>query len=115
MTADAAHEEASRYLSGVLEGDRRSVAKTSTLLESRRGDHVELGRRVLELLVPHSGSALRVGISGPPGVGKSTTIEALGLQLIEQGQRVAVLAVDPSSPVSGGSILGDKTRMAELS
>jgi len=115
MTADAAHEEASRYLSGVLEGDRRSVAKTITLLESRRGDHVELGRRVLELLVPHSGSALRVGISGPPGVGKSTTIEALGLQLIEQGQRVAVLAVDPSSPVSGGSILGDKTRMAELS
>jgi len=115
MTADAAHEEASRYLSGVLEGDRRSVAKTITLLESRRGDHVDLGRRVLELLVPHSGSALRVGISGPPGVGKSTTIEALGLQLIEQGQRVAVLAVDPSSPVSGGSILGDKTRMAELS
>ena len=115
MTADAAQEEASRYLSGVLEGDRRSVAKTITLLESRRGDHVDLGRRVLELLVPHSGSALRVGISGPPGVGKSTTIEALGLQLIEQGQRVAVLAVDPSSPVSGGSILGDKTRMAELS
>ena len=108
-------EAATQYVGGVLEGDRRSVAKTITLLESRRAEHVELGRRVLELLVPHSGSAMRVGISGPPGVGKSTTIEALGLRLIDAGHRVAVLAVDPSSPVSGGSILGDKTRMSELS
>lgn len=115
MTSGPTRDEASGYVSGVLEGDRRSVAKAITLLESRRGDHVELGRLVLELLVPHSGSAMRVGISGPPGVGKSTTIEALGLRLIDASHRVAVLAVDPSSPVSGGSILGDKTRMSELS
>ena len=115
MTQARAREQASDYVSGVLEGDRRGVAKTITLLESRRGDHVELGREVLEQLVPHAGQAVRVGISGPPGVGKSTAIEALGLQLLEHGHRVAVLAVDPSSPVSGGSILGDKTRMVELS
>lgn len=106
--------EADAYVGGVLAGERRSVAKTITLLESRRPDHVELGREVLEALVPKSGKSVRAGISGPPGVGKSSVIEALGLYLIEQGHRVAVLAVDPSSPVSGGSILGDKTRMAEL-
>ena len=102
------------YRKGVLSGDRRVVAKTITLLESRRPDHVELGRAVLEEIVPHAGGSLRVGITGPPGVGKSTLIEALGLALLEKGHRVAVLAVDPTSPVTGGSILGDKTRMVRL-
>jgi LAO/AO transport system kinase len=105
---------AADYLQGVLAGDRRWVAKTITLLESTRPDHRALGQEVLEQLVPHSGKAIRLGITGPPGVGKSSFIEALGLDLVERGQRVAVLAVDPSSPVSGGSILGDKTRMERL-
>ena len=90
------------------------MARAITLLESTREDHAELGQAILEELVPASGGANRVGISGPPGVGKSQFIEALGLVLVEAGQRVAVLAVDPSSPVTGGSILGDKTRMDQL-
>jgi LAO/AO transport system kinase len=98
----------------VRAGDRRALARLITHIESRREDDAELGQRVLEELVPHTGGAVRVGITGPPGVGKSTFIEALGLHLIERGHRVAVLAVDPSSPVSRGSILGDKTRMEEL-
>ncbi len=102
------------HVEGVLGGERRVVAKTITLLESRRADHVLLGQQVLERLVPHSGSAVRVGISGAPGVGKSSFIETLGLRLVEDGARLAVLAVDPSSPLSGGSILGDKTRMVRL-
>ncbi len=107
-------DSADAYVEGILAGDRRKVAKAITLLESRRPDHLELAREVLEKLAPESGRALRLGITGPPGVGKSTLIESLGLALLEQGQRVAVLAVDPSSPVSGGSILGDKTRMERL-
>ena len=103
------------FVEGVRSGDRRSVAKTITLLESRRPEHVETARRVLEKLAPDAGRAIRVGISGPPGVGKSSLIEALGLDLIAHGHRLAVLAVDPSSPVTGGSILGDKTRMQRLS
>jgi LAO/AO transport system kinase len=95
-------------------GDRRALARTITLLESTRDDQAALGQRVLETLVPHTGAAQRVGITGPPGVGKSTFIEAFGLHLIAAGHRVAVLAVDPSSPVTGGSILGDKTRMERL-
>ena len=106
---------AADYCEGVLAGDRRLVAKAITLLESRRRDHVALGQQVLERLAPQSGGSVRVGITGPPGVGKSTLIETLGLELIAQGQRLAVLAVDPTSPVSGGSILGDKTRMVRLS
>ena len=102
-------------VAGVLAGDRRALAKTITLLESRRPDHVEQGQRVLEALAPHAGGAHRVGITGPPGVGKSSFIETLGLHLIERGQRLAVLTIDPSSPVTGGSILGDKTRMPRLS
>ena len=105
---------AADYRDGVRSGDRRLVAKTITLLESRRADVAALGQAVLEELVPHTGGALRVGISGTPGVGKSTFIEALGLELIQAGRRLAVLAVDPSSPRSGGSILGDKTRMERL-
>jgi LAO/AO transport system kinase len=95
-------------------GDRRAIARTITLLESTRADHAERGQQILDALVPDTGGALRLGITGPPGVGKSTFIEALGLHLLGRGHRVAVLAVDPSSPVTGGSILGDKTRMERL-
>ncbi|MBS1106138.1 MAG: argK [Deltaproteobacteria bacterium] len=102
------------YISGVRAGERRTIAKTITLLESRRADHAALGQAVLEELVPHTGRAVRLGVTGTPGVGKSTFIEALGLRLIASGKRVAVLAIDPSSPRSGGSILGDKTRMERL-
>jgi LAO/AO transport system kinase len=99
----------------VLEGDRRALAQAITLIESQRPEDRPPGRQLLEQLVPHSGKSLRVGISGVPGVGKSTFIESLGNQLIDEGHKVAVLAVDPSSAVSGGSILGDKTRMERLS
>jgi LAO/AO transport system kinase len=94
---------------------RRAMAKAITLLESTRPDHRLRADALLNALLPHTGRAFRLGISGVPGVGKSTFIEALGLYLIAQGHRVAVLAVDPSSSVSGGSILGDKTRMEHLS
>jgi LAO/AO transport system kinase len=94
---------------------RRALAKAITLLESTRADHRARADALLGALLPHAGRSFRLGISGVPGVGKSTFIEALGLFLIEQGHRIAVLAVDPSSSVSGGSILGDKTRMERLS
>ncbi len=94
---------------------RRAMAKAITLLESTRTDHRAQADALLTALLPHTGRAFRLGISGVPGVGKSTFIEAMGLYLIKQGHRVAVLAVDPSSSVSGGSILGDKTRMEHLS
>ena len=103
----------------ILQGDsparRRALAKAITLVESTRADHRAQADALLDALLPHSGKAFRLGISGVPGVGKSTFIEALGLYLVAQGHRVAVLAVDPSSSVSGGSILGDKTRMEQLS
>jgi len=95
-------------------GDRAALPRAITLLESTRGDHREQAQQLLLELLPDSGNAHRVGITGVPGVGKSTTIESLGMRLIEQGHRVAVLAVDPSSTRTGGSILGDKTRMARL-
>ncbi len=101
-------------VSGVLDGDRRSVARAITLVESRRGDHRELAQQLLVELLPHAGRARRVGISGVPGVGKSTFIDQLGVTLTAAGSKVAVLAVDPSSARSGGSILGDKTRMSRL-
>ncbi len=94
---------------------RRAMAKAITLLESTRTDHRVLADELLTAMLPHTGKSFRLGISGVPGVGKSTFIEALGLYLIEQGHRVAVLTIDPSSTVSGGSILGDKTRMEFLS
>ena len=94
---------------------RRAIAKAITLLESTHAGHRARADEVLNTLLPRSGRSFRLGVSGVPGVGKSTFIETLGLQLIEDGHRVAVLAVDPSSTVSGGSILGDKTRMARLS
>ncbi len=95
-------------------GDRLAMARAITLLESTREDRAALGQAILEDLVPDSGGAIRVGVSGPPGVGKSQLIEVLGLLLVGRGHRVAVLAIDPSSPVTGGSILGDKTRMELL-
>ena len=99
----------------VLKAERRALARAITLIESTRPDHREQADRLLERLLPHAGRSIRVGISGVPGVGKSTFIEAFGNHVIEQGHRIAVLAVDPSSKRSGGSILGDKTRMETLS
>src|SRR5690349_13540683 len=95
-------------------GNRAALARAITLIESRRADHEATARELVQELLPATGNALRVGITGSPGVGKSTTIDALGMDLIARGHRVAVLAVDPSSVRSGGSILGDKTRMGEL-
>jgi len=102
-------------LQGLLDGNRRALAKAITLVESKLPLHRDQAQGILEQVLPHSGNSFRIGITGVPGVGKSTFIEAFGLFLIEQGKRVAVLAVDPSSPIAGGSILGDKTRMEELS
>jgi LAO/AO transport system kinase len=96
-------------------GNRAALARAITLVESRRNDHQAAARKLVQTVLPATGNAVRVGITGSPGVGKSTTIDALGMHLIEQGQKVAVLAVDPSSARTGGSILGDKTRMARLS
>jgi LAO/AO transport system kinase len=96
-------------------GSRAALARAITLVESRRADHQAAARELVQALLPHTGHAIRVGITGSPGVGKSTTIDALGMYLIAQGHKVAVLAVDPSSARTGGSILGDKTRMARLS
>ncbi|MEE1653228.1 methylmalonyl Co-A mutase-associated GTPase MeaB [Brachymonas sp. G13] len=106
-------------LEAILHGDaprrRRGIAKAITLLESTRADHRALADELLTALLPHTGKALRLGLSGVPGVGKSTFVETLGLHLTGLGLKVAVLAIDPSSSVSGGSILGDKTRMERLS
>ena len=118
LEADAACDKPDtvdqQLVDGVLAGQRRALAKTITLIESTRADHQLRARKVVAALLPHTGRAIRVGISGVPGAGKSTFIEALGIYLIDQGHRLAVLAVDPSSSVSGGSILGDKTRMELL-
>ena len=103
------------YIDGVLEKNRRLVAKTITLIESSLPAHQEMAKAIVDALLPYAGKAVRIGITGVPGVGKSTYIESFGLQLVQQGRRVAVLAVDPSSSKSGGSIMGDKTRMERLS
>jgi len=102
------------YVQGVLAGDRAILARAITLIESNAPRHFDQAQAVLKALLPHSGGALRVGITGVPGAGKSTLIETLGLLLVEQGHRVAVLTVDPTSSVTRGSILGDKTRMEKL-
>jgi LAO/AO transport system kinase len=99
---------------GVLAGDRRALARAITLVESTRNDHRRDATTVIDRVLPATGTSIRIGISGPPGVGKSTFIEAFGTTLTEAGHQVAVLAVDPSSARSGGSILGDKTRMERL-
>jgi LAO/AO transport system kinase len=100
---------------GVLAGQRRALARAITLVESTRSDHRAVASALLQRLAPHAGNSVRLGISGVPGVGKSTFIEAFGIHVIDAGHRVAVLSIDPSSAISGGSILGDKTRMEELS
>lgn len=103
------------YREGILSGNRIILSKAITLVESRRPEDRQLGIQLLKSLLPATGQSYRIGITGVPGVGKSTFIEAFGLYLIEQGHRVAVLTIDPSSPKSKGSILGDKTRMEQLS
>ncbi|MBY0431424.1 MAG: methylmalonyl Co-A mutase-associated GTPase MeaB, partial [Rhodospirillales bacterium] len=110
MTADI-----QTLAAGLRAGQRRALARAITLVESTRPDHRRAAEALLEQVLPNTGRSVRLGISGVPGVGKSTFIEALGLHLTRQEHRIAVLAVDPSSPRSGGSILGDKTRMEELS
>ncbi len=102
------------YADGVIGGDRAMLARAITLIESAKPEHAQAAQELLQQLLPFTGKAHRVGITGVPGVGKSTMIDRLGLNLVEQGHRVAVLAVDPTSTRSGGSILGDKTRMANL-
>src|SRR6202000_2901308 len=105
---------AERYVRGVLDGARADIARAITLVESTRPDHRRTAQRVLTELLPETGKAVRIGITGVPGVGKSTFIDAFGTMLTGRGHRVAVLAVDPSSSRTGGSILGDKTRMQRL-
>jgi len=105
----------SELAAGVLAGDRTAVSRAITLVESTRADHRAAARDLLAELAPHAGGAVRIGISGVPGVGKSTFIEAFGTHLTGQGLKVGVLAIDPSSVRTGGSVLGDKTRMAHLS
>ncbi len=106
--------EAQRYIDGVLASDRTILARAITLVESNARKHAAVAEKVIHAIQPRSGRSIRVGITGVPGVGKSTFIEALGCALCEQGRKVAVLTVDPSSSVTHGSILGDKTRMEEL-
>lgn len=104
-----------RYIEGIVSGDRITLARAITLIESERPADMDLATRLLDGILPHTGRARRVGITGVPGAGKSTFIDALGMYLIrDRGENVAVLTVDPSSPLSGGSILGDKTRMERL-
>jgi len=103
------------YADGVLAGDRAMLGRAITLIESGKDEHAGPAQQLLQRLLPHTGKAHRIGITGVPGVGKSTAIDQLGINLVEQGHRVAVLAVDPTSTRSGGSILGDKTRMEQLS
>ena len=114
MTTFANASDATSLVTGVLAHERRALAKAITLVESTRADHQAQARQLLDALLPHTGKSLRIGISGVPGVGKSTFIESFGLALTTQKHRVAVLAIDPSSSLGGGSILGDKTRMDQL-
>jgi LAO/AO transport system kinase len=107
--------DAKYYVDGVIAKKRAVIAKSITLIESALPAHQEVAQSIIDSLLPHSGNAMRIGITGVPGVGKSTFIESFGMMLVEQGHHVAVLAVDPSSSKSGGSVLGDKTRMEKLS
>ena len=113
-------QSADDYVAGILEGDRLALSRAITLIESTRADHQSMAREVVSKCIPYTGKGLetgkglRIGITGPPGAGKSTFIDALGSFLADQGKRVAVLAIDPSSKKSKGSILGDKTRMEKL-
>jgi len=103
-----------QYVDGILNGDRTMLGQAITLIESSRGEHMEMAQQIIERCLPHAGDSLRIGITGVPGVGKSTFIEALGTKITASGHKLAVLAVDPTSERTGGSILGDKTRMEKL-
>ncbi len=113
-TLSSRRPDIARLQAGILAGERAALGRAITLIESRRPDHFPQAQDLLQKLLPRTGKARRIGITGVPGVGKSTLIETFGGNLTKAGHKVAVLAVDPSSPRSGGSILGDKTRMAEL-
>lgn len=106
--------QAEEYITGILSGDRVLLSQAITLIESKQAKHQALAHEIIEACLPHSGNSIRIGITGVPGVGKSTFIEALGQNLSANGHKLAVLAIDPSSQISKGSILGDKTRMAKL-
>jgi LAO/AO transport system kinase len=112
--AHTSEADVARLAQALRAGNRAQLARAITLIESRRADHQQTARQLVQMLLPAAGQAVRVGITGTPGVGKSTTIDALGSFLTQQGRKVAVLAVDPSSTRSGGSILADKTRMPRL-
>jgi LAO/AO transport system kinase len=114
MMNESSRQNIAPLVRGIRAGDRAVLARAITLIESRRADHRRSAARLLQDVMPVTGNAARVGITGSPGVGKSTTIDALGAHLTGLGRRVAVLAVDPSSSRTGGSILADKTRMARL-
>jgi len=103
-----------KYITGLLAQDRRTLAKAITVIESTLPTHQELGRQIIDGILPYTGKAVRLGITGIPGAGKSTFIESFGTMLTEKGHRVAVLTIDPSSPRTGGSIMADKTRMEKL-
>jgi len=105
---------ATEFAEAILSGDRAMLARAITLVESRKPEHLSQAQAVLQAVTGHTGNAIRLGITGVPGVGKSTTIDQLGINLVEAGHKVAVLAVDPTSRRTGGSILGDKTRMQRL-
>jgi len=115
LAAPAHRVPVADYVAGITAGDRALLARAITLVESTNPDHGRLAQRVLQELLPKTGKAIRLGITGVPGVGKSTTIDQFGMNLIAEGHQVAVLAIDPTSKRSGGSILGDKTRMSALS
>ena len=106
---------AQEYAEGILQGDRSLLARSITIIESTLDSDRKIAEEILRLILPHTGNSIRIGISGVPGVGKSTFIDQFGLEIINRGNKLAVLAIDPSSAISGGSILGDKTRMEHLS
>jgi LAO/AO transport system kinase len=106
---------AEEYVEGILSGNRTMLSKAVTLVESSLPEHHELAQSIIEKCLPHSGNSIRVGITGVPGAGKSTSIDSFGMHLLKNGHKLAVLAIDPSSERSKGSILGDKTRMERLS
>ncbi len=115
MISDDTSDQINFYTKGVLDGSRRVVSKAITMVESSLPDHQDIARKIVDELLPHTGKAVRLGITGVPGVGKSTFIESFGMYLVEKGHSLAILAIDPSSTRSGGSIMADKTRMERLS
>src|SRR5262249_17963609 len=112
--AHTSEADVARLARALRAGDRAQLARAITLIDSRRADHQRPARKLVQRLLPATGQAVRVGVTGTPGVGKSTTVDALGSYLTQQSHKIAVLAVDPSSSRSGGSILADKTRMPRL-